>query len=145
MTAQSLRNRIEPDSSRNPPSAQLQKRPPLALNGCRNFSQSPTLLKKGGKSKAEQAHQSEPAGELEDPLDFSALEADIENAHNKLKKDLEKVRSGGLANPEAIEDIKVPLTKDIKKANRLADLAQVLPGPKSRTYAILVTSPEVSS
>ena len=103
------------------------------------------MLKKGGKSKAEQTEQSKPAGELEDPLDFSALEADIKNAYNKLKKDLEKVRSGGLANPEVIEDVKVPLTKDIKSANRLADLAQVLPGPKPRTYAVLVASPEVSS
>lgn len=99
------------------------------------------MLKKGGKNKSEQA---EPAGALEDPLDFSALQRDIDKAHDRLKRDLEKVRSSGQANPEAIEDIRVPLAKDTKAANRVGDLAQVLPGKKPRSFAILVASPEVS-
>lgn len=98
------------------------------------------MLKKGGKSKAE---QNEPAGEVEDPLDFSSLQADIDKTCEKLKKELEKIRSGGQANPQVIEDIRVPLTKDSSSADRLGDLAQVLPGKKPRSYTLLVSSQEV--
>lgn len=100
------------------------------------------MLKKKGKAEREKEADEAP-GVVEDPFDFSTLEAGIEKSLEKLKNDLSKLRTGGRFNPEILENVRVHLTKDSKATERLGDLAQVL--PKGRSVMLLVGEKEVSN
>ncbi|KAK5135349.1 hypothetical protein LTR08_005291 [Meristemomyces frigidus] len=105
----------------------------------RLFSTSPCFLKKGGKA-ARDDKQDTPrdstAATNDDPSDFSALEADIASAIERLKNDLSKLRAGGRFNPEALENLRVQPEKSSTQTVKLSDVAQVI--PKGRTVQILV-------
>lgn len=119
---------------------------PQPVNAHRNFSQSPLLLKKKTKADREKAEEKAESGKQtgpDDPFDFSALDAGIDKALEKLQNDLKKLRTGGRFNPEILESLRVPLTKDSKKPERLGDLAQVLP-KGGRSLMILVGEKDVS-
>jgi ribosome recycling factor len=112
----------------------------------RLFSTTSPLLKKGGKaardeSKA-QAASSKDAAPADDPSDFSALEADIAAAVERLKDDLSKLRAGGRFNPELLENLRVQPDKSSQSKVRLSDVAQVV--PKGRTVQVLVGEKDVS-
>lgn len=111
----------------------------------RPFSTSPSLLKKGGKaardeSKAQASSQKD-AAPADDPNDFSALEADIATAVERLKDDLSKLRAGGRFNPELLENLRVQPDKNSGSKVRLSDVAQVV--PKGRTVQVLVGEKDV--
>lgn len=80
---------------------------------------------------------------MEDPFDFSELDAGIEKALKRLGEDLSKLRTGGRFNPELIENLRVNLNKEGKKTERLGDLAQVLP-KGGRMVMVLVGEKDVS-
>src|ERR1019366_9479268 len=62
----------------------------------RNFSSSPSLLKKKSKADREKEDDSSAASaEVEDPSDFSTLQDGIKKALAKLDNDLSKLRTGG--------------------------------------------------
>lgn len=80
---------------------------------------------------------------MEDPSDFSALEADIAAAVERLKDDLSKLRAGGRFNPEVLENLRVAPDKTAAtKKVKLSDLAQVV--PKGRTVQVMVGEKDVS-
>lgn len=113
------------------------------------FSTSQSLAKgknKAGKAAKEekQASSSKSGNEAssDDPFDFTALEADIANALEKLKNDLSKLRAGGRFNPEVVESLRVQPDKSADQTVKLSDLAQVI--PKGRTVQILVGEKDVS-
>ncbi|KAG0651496.1 Ribosome-recycling [Hyphodiscus hymeniophilus] len=111
----------------------------ISLRRLRAFSQTPLLLKKKGRverEKEEEASEKSSAA-VEDPFDFSTLEAGIEKSLEKLRNDLSKLRTGGRFNPEVLENLRVQLSKDSKATERLGDLAQVLP-KGGRTLMVLV-------
>ncbi|KAH8679821.1 ribosome recycling factor-domain-containing protein [Tricladium varicosporioides] len=94
----------------------------------RNFSNSSVLHKKKSRADREQAAEAaENAEPVEDPFDFSILDASIAKALDRLSNDLSKLRTGGRFNPEVLENLRVHLNKNSKKSERLSDLAQVLP------------------
>jgi len=112
----------------------------------RPFSTTPSLLKKGGKaardeSKSQAASQGKDAASADDPSDFSALEADIAAAVERLKDDLSKLRAGGRFNPELLENLRVQPDKSSTAKVRLSDVAQVV--PKGRTVQVLVGEKDV--
>ena len=115
------------------------------LSTRRPFSSTPLLLKKGGKaardeSKSQAASQKD-AAPTDDPSDFSALEADIAAAVERLKDDLSKLRAGGRFNPELLENLRVQPDKSNTAKVRLSDVAQVV--PKGRTVQVLVGEKDV--
>ena len=113
------------------------------LNGHRSFSYSPCVLKKKGRADREKEEAAaQPQGEIENPRDFSILEAGIEKALEKLQNDLSKLRTGGRFNPEILVNVRVHLNKDSKATERLGDLAQVLP-KGGRSVMILVGEKDV--
>lgn len=81
---------------------------------------------------------------VEDPFDFSTLEAGIENVTKRLSEELEKLRTGGRFNPDTLVNLRVHLVKDSKATERLGDLAQVLP-KGGRSLILLVGEKDVSS
>ena len=111
----------------------------------RGFSHTPLLQKKKGREErekeAEAAEQN--SSVVEDPFDFSILEAGIEKSLDRLKNDLSKLRTGGRFNPEMLENLRVQLSKDSKATERLGDLAQVLP-KGGRSLMVLVGENDVS-
>ena len=112
----------------------------------RPFSTTPSLLKKGGKaardeSKSQAASQGKDAAPTDDPSDFSALEADIAAAVERLKDDLSKLRAGGRFNPELLENLRVQPDKNNTAKVRLSDVAQVV--RKGRTVQVLVGEKDV--
>lgn len=116
------------------------------LSNRRLFSTTPSLLKKGGKaardeSKAQASSQKD-AAPAEDPNDFSALEADIAAAVERVKDDLSKLRAGGRFNHEVLENLRVQPDKNAGAKVRLSDVAQVV--PKGRTVQVLVGEKDVS-
>jgi ribosome recycling factor len=117
--------------------------PSQCLSASRNFSQTPLVLKKGGKAAKQEARSSGTEEQAEDPHDFSPLEAGIQKALERLQEELSKLRTGGRFNPELLESIRVQLKKDNKLTIRLGDLAQVVPkGGKS--VVVLVGEADVS-
>lgn len=117
----------------------------------RPFATSPPLLKKGAKaarSEKQQASSSSSAKDTaatsDDPSDFSALEADIASAVERLKDDLSKLRAGGRFNPEVLENLRVQPDKSAAGGNatvKLSDVAQVI--PKGPVVHILVGEKDV--
>jgi len=96
------------------------------------------LLKKKLRADREKEESaSSQSAEVDDPYDFSTLNAGIEKSLEKLKNDLSKLRTGGRFNPEVLENLRVHLVKDSKASERLGDLAQVLP-KSGRSLMILV-------
>lgn len=110
-----------------------EKSSPRCVNTARNFTQTSYLHKKSGRGAKEDSSSSgEKSSAVEDPHDFSNLEAKIQKTLAKLQDDLSKLRTGGRFNPELLESVKVQLKKDTKASFRLGDLAQVIPkGGKS--------------
>ncbi len=103
------------------------------------------MCKKGGKAAREEKISSAPdkSSVVEDPYDFSTLEAGIQKTLTKLQDDLSKLRTGGRFNPELLEGVRVHLKKENKQSIRLGDLAQVVPkGGKS--IVVLVGEADVS-
>jgi ribosome recycling factor len=122
-----------------------QKLPSQCLNAPRSFTHTSITYKKGGKAAREEKHLStaEKSSTVEDPYDFSTLEAGIQKTLTKLQDDLSKLRTGGRFNPELLEGVRVQLKKDNKQSIRLGDLAQVVPkGGKS--VVVLVGEADVS-
>ena len=111
----------------------------------RAFSNTSLLLKKKGRAEREKEEETSEkfSGAVEDPFDFSTLEAGIEKSHEKLKNELSKLRTGGRFNPELLEGVRVHLRKDSKATERLGDLAQVLP-KGGRSLMVLVGEKDVS-
>lgn len=102
------------------------------------------LLKKKSRADREKEESaSSQSTEVEDPYDFSTLNAGIEKSLEKLKNDLSKLRTGGRFNPEVLENLRVHLVKDCIASERLGDLAQVLP-KGGRSLMILVGEKNVS-
>lgn len=110
----------------------------------RQFSLSPALLKKGGKSKGAQATSDGSAASpaKDDPYDFSGLDKGIAEAHEKLKEELRKLRPGGRLNTQVLENLKVRLDKESNELTSLGDLAQFV--PRGRTVNIMVGEEAVS-
>lgn len=95
----------------------------------RSFCKNASLLKKKDKTGREtdlDTCSSAQKSEL-DPFDFSSLNSGIDDRFSKLKSELSKLRTGGRFNPELLENLRVALQRNIKKTERLADLAQVIP------------------
>lgn len=113
-----------------------------ALSTRRPFSTSPSLLKKGAKAARDESKSSQKdAAPADDPSDFSALEADIAAAVERLKDDLSKLRAGGRFNPELLENLRVQPDKNSPSKVRLSDVAQVV--PKGRTVQVLAGEKDV--
>ncbi|EQL31399.1 ribosome recycling factor [Blastomyces dermatitidis ATCC 26199] len=81
----------------------------------------------------------------DDPFGFSQLENDIAGAVQRLKDDISKLRAGGRFNPEAIETLRVAVSKGDGKGSKetvkLGELAQVIP-KGGRMLTILVGEEE---
>ncbi|KAM0722314.1 hypothetical protein Q7P37_001755 [Cladosporium fusiforme] len=124
---------------RTPPQPRSQQPQPH-----RTFTSTRTLLKKGAKAAREEKRAAQPAsspnGASEDPSDFTALEADIAAAIERLKDDLSKLRAGGRFNPEVLESLRVQPDKTSAKKVKLSDVAQVV--PKGRQVQVIVGEKE---
>ena len=117
------------------------------------FSSSASLAKKKDKNKrnddpdssssSSSSSQKDGASAAPDPFDFSQLHSGISDAIARLKEDLQKLRSGGRFNPEAIEQLRVNLVKGSNKTVRLGEVAQVVP-KGGRSVTIIVGEEDVS-
>ncbi|OJJ88919.1 ribosome-recycling factor [Aspergillus glaucus CBS 516.65] len=103
-------------------------------SGRHAFSSSPPLYKKKDKSKkgtlaaeSEVTKSSNGVEASDDPFALSQLQDDIAAAVFRLKDDLSKLRAGGRLNTEAIESLRVQLSKGGKDTVKLGELAQVVP------------------
>jgi ribosome recycling factor len=137
---------IGPHGTRTSHSQSLDKGPiPRRLTPRRAFSHTPLLQKKKGRAEREKEEEAaeQHSGAVEDPFDFSTLEAGIQKSLDKLKNDLLKLRTGGRFNSETLENVRVQLSKDSKATERLGDLAQVLP-KGGRSLMVLVGEKDVS-
>ncbi|KAE8376181.1 ribosome recycling factor [Aspergillus bertholletiae] len=110
----------------------LQERGLAVPNGGMKFSTSPLLFKK--KDRMKNSSSSSPdtkppkAGVIsEDPYDLAQLHDGIAAAVCRLKDDLSKLRVGGRLNTDAIESLRVQLSKGSKETVKLGELAQVVP------------------
>ena len=128
---------------------------PSQLRASRSFTTTSQLRKKGKKlSKLSEdnegsitKHKVNPATAptsqgVDDPSDFTDLEANILQAHKKLENALSKLRAGGRFNTELLEDIRVVPVKG-KPGVRLGDLAQTFP-KGGRILVLMVGESEVS-
>ena len=98
---------------------------------------------KAGKQQTERSGGgSSKATSNEDPYDFSALDADINAAIERLRESLSKLRSGGRFNPETLENLRVQVEKSSNAKVKLSDVAQVI--PKGRTVQVVVGTKDVS-
>ncbi|MCJ1435884.1 hypothetical protein MMC27_005260 [Xylographa pallens] len=106
----------------------------------RFFSTTPLLLKKGQRDEpkrtVEKATARSEAAD-NDPYDFSALDAGIARALERLADELAKLKPGGRFNPDALEALRVSLVKGSRETVKLADVAQVVPRG-GRTVVVLV-------
>ena len=113
-----------------------------------SFSSTPLLLKKKDRGKSNSAAESEGnpsklAVIPDDPSDLSQLQEGIVAAVSRLKDELSKLRMGGRLGTDAIESLRVQVSKGSKGKVKLGDLAQVFP-KSGRLVAILVSEEEVS-
>lgn len=116
--------------------------------GNRAFSSSPRLYKKKDKAKKgdsefEDMKSSNGGGISEDPFDLSQLQNDIAATVSHLKDDFSKLRAGGRLNTEAIEGLRVQLSKESKEVAKLGELAQAVP-KGGRMVTIFVAEEDVS-
>ncbi|OJJ99552.1 hypothetical protein ASPACDRAFT_61316 [Aspergillus aculeatus ATCC 16872] len=116
-----------------PPIASVNSSSPLTgVLEHRKFSNSVALHKKKDKLRSSSSAVAEdralkvslPSG---DPYDLSQLHDGISTALSSLKDDLSKFRGGGRFDINAIESLRVQLSKAKKETLRLGDLAQVIP------------------
>ncbi|MCJ1380827.1 hypothetical protein MMC17_003936 [Xylographa soralifera] len=118
----------------------FRRRPALATSLPRFFSTTPLLLKKGQRDEpkrtVEKATARSEAAD-NDPYDFSALEAGIDRALERLNDELSKLKPGGRFNPDMLEALRVSLVKGSRVTVKLADVAQVMPRG-GRTVVVLV-------
>ncbi|MCJ1320269.1 hypothetical protein MMC15_005607 [Xylographa vitiligo] len=114
--------------------------PPQAATPPRFFSTAPLLLKKSQRDEpkrtVEKATARSEAAD-NDPYDFSALEAGIDRALERLNEELSKLKPGGRFNPDMLEALRVSLAKGSRETVKLADVAQVIPRG-GRTVVVLV-------
>lgn len=114
----------------------------------RSFSSTPLLLKKKerGKSSSTEPGVNSSAPDLKstDSLDLSQLQQGIATAVARLKDELSKLRMGGRLGTDALESLRVQISKGSKETVKLGDLAQVFP-KSGRLVAIMVSEEEVSS
>ncbi|MCJ1284941.1 hypothetical protein MMC26_004278 [Xylographa opegraphella] len=120
--------------------------PPQTAPSPRLLSTTPPLLKKGQRDEPKRtvekaAARSEAADN--DPYDFSALDAGIDHALERLTDDLAKLKPGGRFNPDMLEALRVSLVKGSRDTVKLADVAQVVPRG-GRTVVVLVGEADVS-
>jgi hypothetical protein len=108
----------------------------------RSFSNSASLCKKKEKPQKLTGANIESSILSEDPYDLSSLENGIVAAVARLKDELSKLRMGGRFNTEALEDLRVSLSKGGKETIRLGELAQVVP-KGGRMVTILASEAEV--
>lgn len=80
----------------------------------------------------------------DDPLDLSELRHGIEAAVLRLTDDISKLSVGGRFNTEAIESLRVHVSKGSKDTVKLGELAQVVP-KGGRMVTVLVAEEDVSS
>ncbi|KAE8141487.1 ribosome recycling factor [Aspergillus pseudotamarii] len=123
----------------------LQKRNLAVPNGRMRFSTSPLLFKKKDKTKNISSSSPDPrppkAGLVsDDPYDLAQLHDGIAAAVSRLKDDLSKLRVGGRLNTDAIESLRVQLSKGGKETVKLGELAQVV--PKGGRMVTLLASEE---
>lgn len=95
----------------------------------------------GGDSKSSPANTD--ASSSSDPFDLTQLHKGIGDALARFKDDLHKLRSGGRLNPEAIENLRVHVTKGSNETVKLGELAQVVP-KGGRAVTIIVGEEDVS-
>ncbi|RAH46931.1 ribosome-recycling factor [Aspergillus brunneoviolaceus CBS 621.78] len=98
----------------------------------RNFSNSAALHKKKDKLRSSSSAVADDRALKDslssgDPYDLSQLHDGISTALSSLKDDLSKFRGGGRFDINAIESLRVQLSKAKKETLRLGDLAQVIP------------------
>ncbi|OAX80826.1 hypothetical protein ACJ72_04835 [Emergomyces africanus] len=118
------------------------------------FSTSSSLSKKKDKSNKTSSRDSDTGSgsggadaelDANDPYGFSQLEKDIAGAVQRLRDDISKLRAGGRFNPEAIESLRVAVSKGDSKGSKdtvkLGELAQVIP-KGGRMLTILVGEEE---
>ncbi|KAK1141922.1 Heat shock protein ssb1 [Aspergillus melleus] len=108
-----------------------------------SFSSTPLLLKKKDRGKSNSAAEPEGnpsklAATPDDPSDLSQLQEGIVAAVSRLKDELSKLRMGGRLGTDAIESLRVQVSKGSKEKVKLGDLAQVFP-KSGRLVAILVS------
>ncbi|KAH8433607.1 ribosome-recycling factor [Aspergillus melleus] len=110
-----------------------------------SFSSTPLLLKKKDRGKSNAAESegnpSKLAATPDDPSDLSQLQEGIVAAVSRLKDELSKLRMGGRLGTDAIESLRVQISKGSKDKVKLGDLAQVFP-KSGRLVAILVSEEE---
>ncbi|MCJ1415549.1 hypothetical protein MMC32_001881 [Xylographa parallela] len=112
----------------------------------RFFSTTPLLLKKGQRDEPKRTVEKATArfeAADNDPYDFSALEAGIDRALERLNDELSKLKPGGRFNPDVLEALRVSLVKGSRETVKLADVAQVIPRG-GRTVVVLVGEADVS-
>ncbi|KAF7593884.1 hypothetical protein BBP40_010695 [Aspergillus hancockii] len=107
------------------------------------FSTSPLLHKKKDKAKNNSSTtldtRSPGAGVVyEDPYDLSQLQDGIVATVTRLKDELSKLRVGGRLNTDALESLRVQLSKASKETVKLGELAQVIP-KGGRMVTVLVS------
>ncbi|OKL56870.1 hypothetical protein UA08_07837 [Talaromyces atroroseus] len=108
------------------------------------FSSSASLFRKRSKrndvveaSSSSSSQEDDATTTAPDPFDFSQLHNGVSDAIARLKEDLQKLRSGGRFNPEAIEQLRVNLVKGSNATVRLGEVAQVVP-KGGRSVVIIV-------
>lgn len=120
----------------------------LASGPIKRFSNTPLLSKKKDRSNPNstadiEAKSLKTAATSDDPSDLSQLQEGIVAAVSRLKDELSKLRMGGRLGTDAIEGLRVHISKGSKETVKLGDLAQVIP-KSGRLVAILVSEEEVS-
>ena len=129
------------------PSPRLFHPKPLhAVPSLQFFSTTPLYLKKSQRDEPNRTVQlafARSKAADDNPYDFSALEADIASALDRLEDDLSKLKPGGRFNPDVLDGLRVNLVKGSKESIKLGDLAQVVPR-SGRTIVVLVGEADVS-
>jgi hypothetical protein len=118
----------------------------------RHLSSSCPLQKRAGKANTAHAKSdsSPPINKAfvptptDEAFDYSAIEAKILDAVEKLTHELKQLRAGGRFNPDLLEGLRVSMGKSgAKETFRLGDLAQVV--PKGRLINVIVGDKDVGS
>ncbi|EPQ67189.1 Bgt-3517 [Blumeria graminis f. sp. tritici] len=103
------------------------------------FHHIPRLLKKKSRADRDAAEEARAAIPTagSDPRDFTALLSGIAKCQAKLEADLAQHRNGGRFNPDVLGALRVTVSRDTKKTERLSDLAQIVP-KSGRSLIIMV-------
>ncbi|CCU76939.1 CELP0024 Effector like protein [Blumeria hordei DH14] len=117
----------------------LGSRIPTATPSSRAFHYIPRLLKKKSRADRDAAEEARAALPTagSDPHDFTTLLSGIAKCQAKLEADLAQHRNGGRFNPDVLGALRVSVSRDGKKTERLSDLAQIVP-KSGRSLIIMV-------